>query len=365
MRRGGPLILVEMVGLLAFLGSSWFKRRAIQRKAAPHVPRVLPPGTESTASEWKYMQWNGAKPKAEIRAKDYREVAAPGKLELQGVDFKLYNKEATEYNEIVGAKADFDTATNIMYSEGEVSITLKVPVGKPPGGQLMTIKSSGVYFNTKTGKAWTDRATAFKYPAGEGTAVGASYDPQSGELALNSHADLLWRGKNPGAIPMHIETEKVVYNEKQSKVWLTPSAKMTRDTLTMNGVNPVLTIDKEHIRTVEAQNATGMDNKPDRKLDFAADHLVMDFDNTGEVSHILGERNGKLVSTTKSGVTTVHTDRIDLAFATADKTSTLQSALATGHSVIESHPAAAPGATSPPEVRVLKSDVIRAVMRPD
>src|SRR5581483_4231396 len=208
MRRGGPLILIVMVGIIAFLGSSWFARRAIQRKAAPHVPRVLPPGTESTAQEWSWIQMNGDKPKARIRAKDYREVSATGKFELQGVDLRLYNKAATQYNEITSAKAEFNTTSNIMYSEGDVSITLDVPVDKPPSGQLMTIRSSGVYFNTKSGKAWTDRAAAFKYPAGEGTAVGASYEPETGELALNSHADLLWRGKNPGAIPMHIETEK-------------------------------------------------------------------------------------------------------------------------------------------------------------
>src|SRR5579884_27469 len=362
MRRSGPLILIVIVGMLAFLGSSWLVRRNEQHKAAPHIPRVLPPGTESTAEEWSWHQMNGTNPKAEIHARDFRELSSSGRFELRQVELDIYNKEYTEYNRVVSASADFDTSSNMMYSDGQVSITLRIPVGKQPDNQLMVVTSSGVHFDIKSGRAWTDRPAAFKYPLGEGTAVGASYDPQAGELLLKSQADMTWRGRNPDALPMHIQAGQVTYKEKESKVWLGPWTKFSRDTLSMVGGSTVVAIDKEHIRSVDADQATGVDNDPDRRLDYSADHLTMNFDDKGQVANILGDRNAHLVSTTKAGRTVVSTDRIDLAFADATgKSSTLRSAVATGHSVADSHPAAAPG-SNPPEERVLKSDVIHVAM---
>lgn len=364
MRRGGPIILIVMVGLVALLGSSWLARRAQQLRAAPHIPRVLPPGTQSTAQGWSWQQMNGDKPKAVIHAKDVREISAPDKLELEGVELDVYNHEATQYNKVISARAELDQASNTMYSDGDVSITLKVPVNTKPSGQLMEVKSSGVHFDTKTGKASTDRAVAFKYDKGEGTAVGASYDPESGELTLKSQANMIWRGNNPNGIPMHIEAGQVIYKEKESKVYLSPWSKLTRDTLAMNGGNAVVTLDKEHIRGVDALSVQGVDNKPDRRLDYSADHLSMDFDDKGEISHIAGENHAQLISATKAGRTVVHTDRIDLTFKTVNKSSTLQMALATGHAVAESHPVIPPTGDAPEE-RVLKSDILRVTMRDD
>jgi hypothetical protein len=42
------------------------------------------------------------------------------------------------------AKAEFDVGKGILYSEGEVEITMNVPEDEQPNGRLMVIKSSGV-----------------------------------------------------------------------------------------------------------------------------------------------------------------------------------------------------------------------------
>jgi lipopolysaccharide export system protein LptA len=63
-----------------------------------------------------------------------------------------------------------------------VDITLAVPNEGQPKHTLVSIHSSGVTFDSGTGKAATDRAATFKFENGEGRAVGASYDPSTREL---------------------------------------------------------------------------------------------------------------------------------------------------------------------------------------
>jgi len=224
------------------------------------------------------------------------------------------------------------------------------------------IQSSGVHFESKTGKAFTDRPAAFKFAIGEGQCVGASYDPQTHELVLQSQVVLLWRGKEPGAVPMKVEAGNAVYKELESKVYLAPWSKLTRETLTMSGAASVVTLANDRIQLVEAQSAKGIDDQPSRRLEFAADHLAMNFDENGQVNHIEGNDHGHLTSTAQSGVTNVNADRVDLVLADTNKNSVLQTATAMGHSVVESIPAAPKGGQAP-ERRILRSDIVTTHMR--
>src|SRR5947209_619808 len=154
MRRTGPLILLVIVGILAFLGSSWLARRSHQRQAAPKIPRVLPPGTDATAQEWSYQVMNGDKPKAEIHAKDFKDLSASNKFELEGVEMKVYTAKGNEYDRVTCSRAELDQSSSTMYSDGEVTMMLGLPVDKHPTDRVMTITSSGVHFEIKTGKVW-------------------------------------------------------------------------------------------------------------------------------------------------------------------------------------------------------------------
>jgi lipopolysaccharide export system protein LptA len=230
----------------------------------------------------------------------------------------------------------------------------------------MKIKSSGVTFETKTGKATTDRAVSFEFDRGEGKAVGAGYDPQTHELHLQKDVDLIWRGVDKSTIPMKVQAGELIYKEQESRVYLNGWSKLTRDTMTLNAGPAIVTIDKEDgtIREVDTKHAQGSDTRPDRKLEYAADKLFMNFDEDGTIQKIVGEQNAHLVSHAETTDTTINTDRIDLDFDTGSGDSVLKSALATGHSVTESKPVPKPGA-DPSDTRILRSDVIRTIMKPD
>jgi lipopolysaccharide export system protein LptA len=163
---------------------------------------------------------------------------------------------------------------------------------------------------------------------------------------------------------MKIEAGNAVYKELESKVYLSPWSKLTRDTLTMDGGPAVVTLADQRIQLVEAVNAKGIDDQPGRRLEFSADQIAMNFDDNGQVNHILGDRNAHLTSTAPSGVTQVNSDRVDLVLSTTDRNSILQTATAIGHATVESTPAVPPGGQKP-ERRLLRSDILTAHMRPN
>ena len=361
MRWARPLLLITILALVAGVGATFYNRLKEQTAHAPNKPASLPAGTSSAAQDWTYTQTVNSKPVVFVRAKDYKEVE--GKYLLNGLELHIFHKDAKEYDQVKSAKAEFDMNAGILFSEGEVEIVMGVPADSKPAGRLMTIKTSGVHLETKTGKATTDRPTSFGFDQGEGKAVGAIYDPQAHELHMNSQVELNWRGRDPKAKPMRVEAGELNYKESEGKVYLAPWSKLTRDTLALNAGPAIVTLANGLIQKADAQNALGTDQRPNRNLTYAADQLGIDFDEDGQIKKVVGERNAKLVSSSDTAQTTITGDRVDLDFDTAGKDSALRNAVATGHGVLESKPIPKKGVLTA-DTRMLRSEVIATTMRP-
>ncbi len=360
MRLARPLFLLAILVILAGVGTTYYGRLKQQVAAAPPKPKPLEPGTLATSRSFRHTQTTDGKPKLTIRAEDFREVQ--GKQELTGVELDIYHKDGKQYDHVKSAQAEFDMGQGILYSEGEVEITRGVPVDGPASGRLMTIHSSGVRVESKTGKASSDRPSTFQFDRGDGKAVGVDYDPNTRDLKMRSQVELIWRGSNPKTVPMKVEAGEVSYKEREMKVYLSPWSKLTRDTMALNAGPAVVTLVDGAIKLVETTNAHGTDQRPGRNLEYAANHLTLDFNDNNQITKITGVEQARLVSTAETAVTTMTSDRITLFFDTSGDDSVLQAALAEGHSVAESKPVPKAGAELA-DTRILKSDTIHTKMR--
>jgi len=362
MRHARLLLLVAILAILGGLGSTYYARLKLRASNSPAKPAELPPGTLGQTHSFTYTHTSNQKTVVTVKAEDLREVE--GKQYLSGVTLDIQDKDGKEYNHVTSAKAETDLNSGMLYSEGEVEITMKVPLDQPlpPSGKLMAIKSSGVHVEIKTGKASTDRLATFQFDRGEGHAMGANYDPSTGQLEMRSQVELIWRGSNPKSIPMKIEAGQVTYNERESKVLLAPWSRLTRDTMTLNAGPAVVTLDHGQIKLVETEQAHGTDRRPGRNLEYAANHLTIDFNDDNQITKITGVDQAKLVSTGDTSITTMTADRVTMDFDTSSADSILQTAVAMGHGMVESQPVTKPGA-DPAETRILKSEVILIKMR--
>lgn len=361
MRRLRWLLPVAILAILGTVGVVYFDRLAQLSKNAPQRPGLLDSGIQGNALDWCFDQAQGANPRVKICAA--KMVRTGEKIELQGVRLQLFHENAKQYDLVTSDFASFDLTERKLFSEGNVEITLAVPLEGAAPGRLLKIHSSGVEFSSETGDAATTRPVRFEFDRGSGSSVGAHYNPATRELHMDSQVWLEWLSKTPDTQPMHIESGEAFYLENQSKVVLKPWAKLTRGGLHMEGAWTEVLLDKGDIKRADSNMGHGTQESPGKKVEFGAKDLHILFDDHTTVNYILAEPEAKLVSTTATTRTTVTADRLDLNFAAVDKESVLTGATATGKSVVNAEPVVRPSVLTP-ETRVLKSEVVRMVMRP-
>ncbi|MEZ5351740.1 MAG: LptA/OstA family protein [Bryobacteraceae bacterium] len=364
MRRKRRLLLLAIVLISGGVGSVYLKQRASLRLLPAPKMEPIREGLQASSEDWVYRKDDGNCPVVEVRAKEVEsaEGGSP-QTHLTGVQLLIFHNCGAAYDHVKSAEADFNPSDGILFSEGEVEITLAVPADPDASpGRLLTIKSSEVVFETSTGKARTEKLTSFAFDLGDGYADGATYIPQTRELELHSNVVLRWRGNHPEQKLMTIEAGHLVYNESDARVHLTPWAKFTRENLTLEGGETFITLEKGSIRLVESVEAHGTDQQPGRDLTFAADSMRMDMTEKSQVQKITGLGAARLNALSASAATKITTDQIELDFDPSSGESILRTALATGNSVLESKPVTRAGQT-PGHTRVLKSEVVLTKMR--
>lgn len=362
MRRIRRVFLLILIIVAAAVGWIFYEQKRTQSLNKTVAPGKIAEGMSMTASDWEWTQEGGDKPKVHVKAKNFRQMDNPPRFELEGVELKIFQKLGKEYDLVKSDKATFSPKEGKLFSEGDVEITMAVPADDTPRGRVVMIRSSGVTFDSNASKAWTDRAASFALDTGSGNSIGAEYDSNSRELVLKSAVVLNWKGKDKNTKPMRVEAGHVIYRERDSRVYLEPTAKLTRDTLVLETGKAVVTLVHGEIQLVEAETAHGTDKQPKREVQYSANALQMNFGPKGIIEKIVGNGEGHIVAITPTGSTDVKTDQLHLAFDIADGESTLKSALANGHSVMESKPTVRPNVLTP-ATRVMRSDTIDVKMR--
>src|SRR3954454_6703467 len=368
MRGTRWLLLVAIVAILTGLGITYRAQRNILRASSPAKPAALPSDVEGTHHGFYYSESNASHATVEVSADDVLELKDYNRVDLKGVTLKLYNKTGNTYDLVKSAAATLFKAEKRLYSEGEVEVTLALPKDGQPKRQPIHIKSSGVDFNTDTGQVTTDRPSEFAFENGAGSSTGAFYDPASHVLHLKSAVKLDWKPVGPHAKPMKIEADTLYYREAENEIWLKPWGRLTRDTTIVEGHDATVKLqasadgNKKHLRSVEAAQAKGTDTYPRRKLDYAAEHLFVNFNEDGEVEKITGDAGANLVATSETAETPIAARHVDLNFEPQNEEMALATVTGEGAAVITSRPIAVAGRPIG-ETHVLRSEKLDMKMR--
>jgi lipopolysaccharide export system protein LptA len=370
MRGTRWLLLVAIAAILGGVGLTYRAQKKALREQAPPQPAALPTELNSSAKHWHFTDTDLKTNRviAEIDAEDFRQVKDSDRVDLKNVTISIPNKDDATNDVVKSAAAAFFSTDHHLYSEGEVEITLRVPKEGPPSRTPVSIKSSGVNFDSETYRATTDRPSTFIFQNGNGHSTGATYDPNTHELQMTADVAVDWNPTGPNAKPIKIETQRLSYHEAASQIWLNPWGRMTRENTVVEGNDVTVYLqddDAGHkiIRKIETTHAHGTDDYPNRKLAYSADYLLVDFDDDGAVRKITGSTAARLVSTSEASETTVTADRVDLDFESQNKQSILSHVAAQGHGLVNSKPLPAPGRQLG-ETHTLRSENIEMKMRP-
>ncbi len=379
MRRISAFLAVAAVIVIAAVAYTLKLRIEKARHAhatpAPHIA-VGYEARSPNGWSWNKDDPQTGKPMVRLQADSAQATHDPSTLEIHGLALRLYAKNASTYTFIRSGKAFFDERSGLLKSDGPVFIVMNVPADKDAANpdeaaKRVRVTTSGVTYETKTGKASTSQLASFIFPKGDGSAVGAEYDPNTKVLSLKSQVSLDWIGDGPAANKMHIEAPSLMYNEAEQKVYLSPSAKLQRRSTTIEAQNPVVTLDDGRLRQIVGDHGVGADDRDDRHTIYSADKMTALFDDDGNLVNIVGENNARVVASQSASRTTLTGNRADLRFAVSTQQvngqprsdSDLHLVLADGHAVAESVPLPQPGVQLA-ETRILRSEHIELEMKP-
>src|SRR5258708_6868781 len=242
MRGARWLLVLAILAILAGISAIYRYQKADQEKHALAKPAALPSTLSGKLEDWQWSGKDQGHPIIQIRARDVKQEKDSNKIQLERVELRLYNKEGDQFDLVRSARAEFDQSADRLYSEGQVDITLHLPVEGEPERTPVTIRSSGVTFETKTGKAVTSQPTHFNFENGEGDSLGATYDPATRELHLLNQVQMKWKAASPGAKAMRLETGDLNYKEGSSLIWLNPWARLYRDNAVMEAGPTLVTM---------------------------------------------------------------------------------------------------------------------------
>jgi lipopolysaccharide export system protein LptA len=370
MRGTRWLVLVAIAAILGGVGLTYRAQKKVLRDQAPPQPAALPTELNSSAKHWHFTDTDlkTGLVIADIDAADFRQVKDSDRVDLNDVTISIPNKDDATNDVVKSAAASFFSSDHHLYSEGEVEITLRVPKEGPPSRTLVSIKSSGVNFDSETYRATTDRPSTFIFQNGDGHATGATYDPSTHELQMTSDVEVDWNPTGPNAKPIKIETQRLSYHEATSQIWLNPWGRLTRENTVLEGNDVTVYLQDDdaghkNIRKIETTHAHGTDDYPNRKLAYSADYLLVDFDDDGAVRKITASTAARLVSTAEASETTVTADRVEMDFESQNKQSLLSHVNCFGHGLVISKPLPAPGRQLG-DTHTLRSENIEMKMRP-
>lgn len=352
----------------------WDKMRAAHIFAPPAI-RTVDEGV--APSGWRYQKDDPQtnRPIVRVDARSFEGTHDPSTFELKGVALRLYDKSGSSYTYVKTEQALFDEGSGVLKSEAPVYIVVNVPTGKEAenkdeAAKRVRVTTSGVVYETKTGKAQTDQPASFIFTEGDGKAVGLEYDPNTKVLHLKSQIALDWIGKGPVDKKMHIEAGDLVYKEAEHKIYLSPWSRMMRQTTRIEAKNTLVTLDDGRLHQIDSDHAAGTDDREDRHTGYSADKMTAMFDEDGNLVQIIGDQNARVESRQPGARTLLTSTRADLRFA-LEKTkkngievsdSQLHLVMADGHGVAESVPLPQPGVQIA-ETRLLRSEHIELEMK--
>src|SRR5580693_4955598 len=178
-------------GLLAVVVAGVYLRNVwLARQAAKKAPPAVPPTVEQRSNEFSYSKVDGQRTVYTVKASRTTEFKEGSRNLLEDVDISVYGKKG-ERNDTLRTKAcDFISNTGKISCAGEVQIRLQA-AGEPHGSaKAILVATSAVTFDRDTAVARTDKPVTFRWPDGDGHAVGVSYDSNSGALRLTHDVEL-------------------------------------------------------------------------------------------------------------------------------------------------------------------------------
>ena len=208
-------ILVLAGVLIAAIAAFFFYGRWQGSRFGRDLPGGLESAIQQSTNGFTYSESRGGHTIYTLHASKAVQYKGDGHAELHDVSITLYGAQGAPANRIYGSDFDWDPVHGVARALGEVQIDFqggatgsqqdsKGPAEEGENKSTVHVKTSGLVFNKQTGLASTTERIEFRLAEAAGSAIGASFDSQTGVIILV--ADVAFNsslGGNPLSVRAH------------------------------------------------------------------------------------------------------------------------------------------------------------------
>ncbi len=189
----GVAALLAVVVAGVYLRGLWVAKQA-EKKAPPAVPAAV----EQRSNEFSFSKVQGQRTIYTVKASRTTEFKEGSRNLLEDVSITVYGKKGERNDTLRTRACDFISSTGKIGCAGEVLISLQPRGAAPANAKAIQVVTSGVSFDRNSGQVRTDKPVTFRWPAGEGRAVGVQYDSNDGTLRMEHTVELTLTVSPPG-----------------------------------------------------------------------------------------------------------------------------------------------------------------------
>ncbi len=317
-------------GLLAAVVAGVYARNIwVAREAAKKAPPAVPPTVEQRSNEFTYSKVDGQRTIYTVKASRTTEFKEGSRNLLEDVAIVVYGKKGERNDTLLTKACDFISNTGKISCAGEVQIRLQAAGGAQASANAIHVATSAVTFDRDSGEARTDKPVTFHWPAGDGRAMGVSYDSNNGTLRLHRDVELNLSPSTP-ATPekteitdgkmVHVAGDSMTFQRTARIVVVDGNVHAQQTTLELSTEKLLLELDAafQARRFVASGNPQLHDLSPQGPLTLSADEIVSGLRADGSVESIVATGNVHGTRNTPVGEDGIEAGRVQVDLATRD-----------------------------------------------
>jgi len=304
--------------------NTWLVRQA-EKKAPPPVPSTI----QERSDEFSYSKVDGQRTIYTVKASHTTAFKEGSRNLLEDVAIVVYGKAGDRNDTLRTNACDFISNTGQISCAGDVQINLQAAGGPQASANAVRVATSGLMFDRGTGEARTDKPVTFHWPAGDGSAVGVSYDSNNGTLRLvrSVQLNLSTSPTEPSAKPkpavennVRLSGDSMTFQRDAGVVQMLGSVHAQQGTLELTADKLQLDLDSElqAKRFVASGHPQLHDVSPDGPIALSADEIASNMRTDGSVEFIVATGNVHGTRDTPVGGNSIDAGRIQVDLATRD-----------------------------------------------
>jgi lipopolysaccharide export system protein LptA len=217
-RFAGIVSILLSVGVAAV----FISRSVRQASARRHGPKPVPSTVQQSSAQFSYSKVEKDRTIYTIQASQATQFKDQDLSVLQDVVVTMYGEDGNRNDTIHTRECSYEPGSGKIRCQGAVQIEIRsVGDQASPNPRSLQVETSDVTFDRDTGIAVTTQPVKFKFPNGQGQAVGITYQSKNGVLQLEHDVHLsVVPPEQPNAVPVVLNGDRLDYSHDQRVAYL-------------------------------------------------------------------------------------------------------------------------------------------------